>query len=240
MTVSDACLPTPAPCCAVPVLRGEEGITYSVQWQALSSAALATPAKLRPRALRSARRATWLLSVSGSDSRKMPVRGSPTDPACAAIASLEHLQVALKGTWGNGGNGGRSTLQLTTSGAVAVPGGEPSFVARTGSACKAALAAMLGLNKVIAAEIPSVASIAADTDVQAAGSPLLPIGQLLPGGVDAVGIDAHGVALCGGVWSAPRLLPALPGASGSHATLTDGRGGKPTVAASYLPCRSRG
>ena len=156
------------------------------------------------------------------------------------MASLEILQVALGGIQlpparGNGGSGGRRTLQLTTSGAVAVPGSEPTPVARRGLALQqAAFAALLGLGKVVAAEMPSMACIAADTDVRAAGSSLVPVGEMLPG--SAAGIDVHGTALRGSVWVAPRLLPTLPSASGSRAVLTAEGAGKHTVlAASALP-----
>ena len=197
-----------------------------MEWQAISTPASTPPTQPFSRSDESPGRGTWLLSTPGSDPQVMRVHASPTDPAGAAIASLEKLQVALGGlqlppAQFVGGRAGRSTLQLTTSGAVAVLGAEPAPVATSFSAARQASSAVLvGLGKVIAAEMPSLACVAADHDVRAASSALGRRHRFLHQAAVAFGPDAHGAALHGGVRLAPRLLPAVSGASAGQSRPT--------------------
>ena len=175
-----------------------DGITYTVEWQVQTMPSPAAAVSLRPSACRPGV-ASWQLSVPGREPQTMRIRGSSADTAHAAIASLGQLQTAFAQL------GPVSTaLQLTMYGAVVTSPGAPSSASCSMARPQpAAHAALLGLGKVAALEMLSVACAAQDLDIRAVQHPSGPA----PAG-SAAGGDAHGIALRCGACLAPRLLPA--------------------------------
>jgi len=184
-----------------------DGITYTVEWQVLTMPSPAANFSQRPSACRP-RTPSWQLSVPGREPQIMLIRGSSADPARSTIGSLGQLQRAYAQLGPNTVQStrdanGLTTLQLTMCCAVANTPAEPSPVIRTsGRPQPAAHAALLGVGKVAALEMPAIACAALDLDSRAAYHPSGP-----SAGSGAAG-DVHGIALHGGTCLAPRLLPA--------------------------------
>ena len=140
----------------------------------------------------------------------MHVRDPSSDPTRATTDSLGQLQRAFARLSSSPVSSTRNAgitptvLQLLTCGAVATSPGEPSPASRLlGRPQLGAHAALLGLGKVAALEMPSLACAALDVDIRAVHDPL----GHAPAGV-ADDSDAHGVAVRCGTCLAPRLLPA--------------------------------
>lgn len=143
----------------------------------------------------------------------MLIRSPSADPACSTIGSLGQLQRAFAQLGPNTVQstrdaGSLTTLQLTTCGAVAIFPTEPSPATRSpGRSQPGAHAALLGMGKVAALEMPSLACAAFDLDIRAVRGPP----AHAPAGSGPHG-DAHGIAFRGGTCLAPRMQPAPSGA----------------------------
>ena len=200
----------------------EDGITYAVEWQVQTAASPAGQRRPRP-GHRWSRRPSWQLSVYGRKPKTMRIRGSSADPARATVASLGQLQTVtadLELSPIGSSSRGRATLQLTTCGALATSSDMPSPATSWRNRSHAAL---LGIGKVMALEVPSLACSALDLDVQDAASLAAQdsVGATSSSS-DGGGGDAHGIALRGGTCVAPRLLPMQAAAPATVAVLSAG------------------